>query len=76
VFRLKYRALAAKHTVYRPHPESTIHLMEALEIPMKTYRLITFVAAALITVLIARVFTDEKIGASAGQPSATAMEAP
>jgi len=43
---------------------------------MKTYRLITFVAAALITVLIARVFTDEKIGASAGQPSATAMEAP
>jgi hypothetical protein len=43
---------------------------------MKTYRLITFVAATLITVLIARVFTDEKIGASAGQPYATAVEAP
>jgi hypothetical protein len=31
---------------------------------MKTYRLITLVAALLITVLIARAFTDEKVGAS------------
>jgi len=31
---------------------------------MKTYRLITLAAALLITVLIARVLTDEKVGAS------------
>jgi len=41
---------------------------------MKTYRLITLVAAVLITVLIARFFTDEKVGVSAAE--AATAEAP
>jgi len=43
---------------------------------MKTYRLITLVAAVLITVFIARVFTDEKLGASPDQAHAAAVDAP
>jgi hypothetical protein len=43
---------------------------------MKTYRLITLVAALLITVLIARVLTDEKVGASFDQAHVAAAEAP
>jgi hypothetical protein len=43
---------------------------------MKTYRLITFVAAMLITVLIARVFTDEKVGAPPDQAHVMAADAP
>ena len=44
---------------------------------MKTYRLITLVASALITVLIARVLTeDENIGVSADRPHATVAQVP
>jgi hypothetical protein len=43
---------------------------------MKTYRLITLAAAVLITVLVARVFTDEKVGASPDQAHALAAQAP
>jgi hypothetical protein len=41
---------------------------------MKTYRLITLLAAVLITVLIARVLIVEKVGVS--QAQAAAAEAP
>jgi hypothetical protein len=43
---------------------------------MKTYRLITLVAAVLITVLIARVLTDEKVGASPYQTRTSIAVAP
>jgi hypothetical protein len=38
---------------------------------MKTYRLITFIAALLINVLLARALTDEKVGAPEGQAQVT-----
>jgi hypothetical protein len=41
---------------------------------MKTYRLITFAAAVLITVLIARAFIDEKVGASPALTQTAATE--
>ena len=43
---------------------------------MKTYRLITLVAAVLITVLIARFLSDGKISVSADEVQASAAEAP
>jgi len=43
---------------------------------MKTYRLISFAAAVLITVLIARALMDEKVGASPALTQAAAAEAP
>jgi hypothetical protein len=43
---------------------------------MKTYRLITLVAAVLITVLMARFLTDEKVGASADQAHSVTAQAP
>jgi hypothetical protein len=43
---------------------------------MKTYRLITLVAALLITVLIARAFTDEKVGASPNPVQSAAAGTP
>jgi hypothetical protein len=43
---------------------------------MKTYRLITLLAAVLITVFFARIFTDERIGDSPDQVQAAAVEAP
>jgi hypothetical protein len=43
---------------------------------MKTYRLIALIAAVLITVLIARVLTDENVGASPDQAHAVAAQAP
>ena len=43
---------------------------------MKPYRLITLIAALLITVLFARVFTVEQIGSSLGEAHAAALEAP
>jgi hypothetical protein len=43
---------------------------------MKTYRLITLVAATLITVSLARVFTHEKIGDPQSESSFTAAGAP
>jgi hypothetical protein len=51
--------------------------MKAAGDTMKTYRLITLLASVLITVLIARVLTDdEKISASADQPHATVAQVP
>jgi hypothetical protein len=47
------------------------------EIPMKAYRLITFVAAVLINVLVARVLiVDDEIGVSPDQAPAAAAQAP
>ena len=43
---------------------------------MKTYRLITLVAATLITVSLARVFSHEKIGYPQTESSFTAANAP
>jgi hypothetical protein len=43
---------------------------------MKTYKLITLVAAVLITVLVARFLSDEKIGVSPGQADGVAAQAP
>ena len=43
---------------------------------MKTYRLITLVAAVLITVLIARFLSDKKISALPDEAQAAAAEAP
>lgn len=43
---------------------------------MKTYQLITFAAAVLITVLTARVFLDEKVGTSPALTQAAAAEQP
>jgi archaellum component FlaG (FlaF/FlaG flagellin family) len=43
---------------------------------MKTYRLITFVAAVLITVLMARFLSDGKISVSPDAMQASAAEAP
>jgi archaellum component FlaG (FlaF/FlaG flagellin family) len=42
---------------------------------MKTYRLITLLAAVLITVLIARFLTDGKVRISSDQEQAAAMHA-
>jgi hypothetical protein len=43
---------------------------------MKTYRLITLVAAVLITALIARFLSDKKISAPPDEAQAAAAEAP
>jgi hypothetical protein len=44
---------------------------------MKSYRLITLAAAVLMTVLFARVFTDEKVGVSPDLADGTvAVQAP
>ena len=45
---------------------------------MKTYRLITLIAAVLITVFIARVLTadDQKVGVSPGGADVVAAQAP
>ena len=43
---------------------------------MKTYRLITLVAAVLITVLVARFLDDGKIGVSPDQADVAAAQAP
>jgi hypothetical protein len=43
---------------------------------MKTYRLITLVAAVLITVLEVRFLSDGKIGVSPDQAEAVAAQAP
>jgi hypothetical protein len=43
---------------------------------MKTYRLITLVAAVLITVLIARFLSDGKISVSPDEMQTSAAEAP
>jgi hypothetical protein len=43
---------------------------------MKTYRLITLVAAVLITVLIARFLSDKTITVPSEQAQAAAAEAP
>ena len=43
---------------------------------MKTYRLITFVAALLITVFIARALTDKKVTVSQDQVQGAAEQAP
>jgi hypothetical protein len=43
---------------------------------MKTYRLITLVAAVLITVLIARFLSDGRIGVSPDRADAVAAQAP
>jgi hypothetical protein len=49
---------------------------EDQEAPMKTYRLITLVAAVLITVLFARFLSDEKVGVSSDQGNVIAAQAP
>jgi len=46
------------------------------ETPMKTYRLITFVAAVLITVLIAQFLSDKKISVPPDEAQAAAAQAP
>ena len=43
---------------------------------MKAYRLVTLVAAVLITVFIARVLTDEKVGAESNLARPTASQTP
>ncbi len=43
---------------------------------MKTYKLITLVAAVLITVFVARFLSDEKIGVPSDQAGAIAAQAP
>ncbi len=43
---------------------------------MKTYRLITLVAAVLITVFFARFLSDEKVGVSSNQGNVIAAQAP
>jgi hypothetical protein len=43
---------------------------------MKTYKLITLVAAVLITVFVARFLSDGKIGVAPGQADVVAAQAP
>ncbi|HWM67817.1 MAG TPA: hypothetical protein VNO35_14610 [Steroidobacteraceae bacterium] len=43
---------------------------------MKTYRLITLVAAVLITVFVARFLSDGKIGAPPNEADVVAAQAP
>jgi hypothetical protein len=43
---------------------------------MKTYRLITLVAAVLVTVLVARFLSDKKITVPADEAQAAAAQAP
>jgi hypothetical protein len=50
--------------------------IKRMEHQMKTYRLITLVAATLITVSLARVFTHEKVGDPETESSFTAAGAP
>ena len=43
---------------------------------MKTYRLITLIAAVVITAFFARFLSDEKVGASPDQADVIAAQAP
>jgi len=76
VFRLKHSSASGEirclQTARRIHGVETTRPPER---PMKPYRLITLIAAVLITVLFARVLTGEKIG-SLDEAHAATLEAP
>jgi hypothetical protein len=74
VFRLKYRPVEAETRCLRAPSRIHARTLSTPEILMKIYRLITLVAAVLITVLVARLFIDEKVGVLAAE--AATAEAP